>query len=308
MLSLAAAIAAIKANPGKFYTYVLSRPGGAPFYVGMGKGKRVADHGKNTRRNERQHKHLIIRKIIREGASVGYSISFFETRLMAADDEKRLIALYGRLDTGCGPLTNRTDGGDGGSGSIQGPEARAKRSASGKRLWADPAHRAKVLAAAQSPDALAALSTSAKRAWSDPNYRARTSAAMKEAAKKPERLTQIASARKGKPMSAEYRQKISRANKGRKFTAEHCAKIGESRRQDWADPEFRSKMVERQSIVALNRRGEKQTDEHKAKVSAALRGRVFTEKHKANLSSAQRARAHKIKSAIAVEPPQGATT
>jgi hypothetical protein len=211
----------------------------------MGTGRRIANHGRDIAENKRLHRYLIIKKIMRRGESVGYSVSFFETRPLAAEDEKRLIALYGRIDAAGGTLTNRTDGGDGGHGFIVDDESRARISATSKRLWADPEFRAKAMVSRQSPDALASLSESVRSLWGDPEYRERATAAMREAAKRPVRIAQIAAARKGKPMSSEYRLKISKANKGRKFTAEHRAKIAESRRRQWADPSFRDAVSEK---------------------------------------------------------------
>ena len=120
VLSLSAAMAQIKANPEKSYVYVLSRPDGTPFYVGVGTSDRILNHEREARRGLKSHKAAIIRKIISSGDSVWYSISgWFEIWGDAAKEERRLIAEIGRFDLGRGPLANRTDGGDGIVGLIR---------------------------------------------------------------------------------------------------------------------------------------------------------------------------------------------
>jgi len=73
----------------------------------------------------------LIRRILKDGESIDYSITeFFEMREDASAEECRLIALYGRADIGTGHLLNRTDGGDGARGLLPTDEERAKMSAS----------------------------------------------------------------------------------------------------------------------------------------------------------------------------------
>lgn len=118
--TLSAVMAEIKANPKKSYVYVLSRPDGTPFYVGVGTGDRILNHEREMRRGFRGHKTAIIRKIIASGENIRYSISaWFEIWRDAALEERRLIAKIGRYDLGLGPLSNRTDGGDGIVGLIR---------------------------------------------------------------------------------------------------------------------------------------------------------------------------------------------
>ena len=92
----------------EFYTYVLSRPDGTPFYVGKGHGKRYLACGGN------QHAQNIYKKIIEEDGKVGLTIIYArrgEDEALAR--EKVLIRWYGRADQGRGSLVNLTDGGDG---------------------------------------------------------------------------------------------------------------------------------------------------------------------------------------------------
>jgi hypothetical protein len=109
----------------RFYCYALLRPDGTPFYVGKGFGKRFRAHAEAARRGERSHKANIIRKIIREGGEVGYMF-FAEnlTEMQANVKEVEMISTIGRKPNG--PLVNLTDGGEGVSGLVRGPEWVAK--------------------------------------------------------------------------------------------------------------------------------------------------------------------------------------
>lgn len=95
-----------------FYVYVLCRPDGRPFYVGKGSGTRYLDHEGEARIGHKCHKCNTIRKIWQAGGQVVYLTKLTtESEQEAYDEEKRLIALYGRKN-----LTNATDGGEGQSG------------------------------------------------------------------------------------------------------------------------------------------------------------------------------------------------
>jgi hypothetical protein len=88
-----------------FYTYVLSRPDGTPFYVGKGSGKRFLSCGNNAAAQS------IYNDIVGSGQQVQLCLVPAASESAAFTEEERLIALYGRLDKGTGPLCNLTDGG-----------------------------------------------------------------------------------------------------------------------------------------------------------------------------------------------------
>lgn len=87
-----------------------------PFYVGKGKKSRI-NQSVDTRKNKNLYKNNILEKI--------HSLNLTVTSIKFKDDmtedeafllEYQLIKKIGRLDKGLGPLSNLTDGGEGGSG------------------------------------------------------------------------------------------------------------------------------------------------------------------------------------------------
>ncbi len=110
--------ARLRTLPHPFYVYVLHRPDGAPFYVGKGVAERAFHHVREARNHPQRltHKLNTIRAIFRRGGEVGYSVAgCFLEEANAHAFEVELVSRLGRYDLGLGPLTNQTDGGEGGS-------------------------------------------------------------------------------------------------------------------------------------------------------------------------------------------------
>ena len=91
------------------FVYVDMKPDGSPFYVGIGKKRRVFIKVRN----------IIHTRICNKYPGCYREIVFTGSRSEALDEEKNLIRLFGRIDNGTGTLSNLTDGGDGGTGSVR---------------------------------------------------------------------------------------------------------------------------------------------------------------------------------------------
>ena len=105
---------------GNYYVYEHYRPNcDEPFYVGKGCGNRA--HTINNRKN--LHWKRIAKKYGFEVRVVAEKMSEFNAILL----EISLIACWGRMDMGVGPLVNHTDGGEGFSGLIVSDSVRKGR-------------------------------------------------------------------------------------------------------------------------------------------------------------------------------------
>lgn len=180
----------------RFYVYVLIRPSGHPFYVGKGTGARIARHEQDAINTKmRGYRLSIIRACHRDKLKVGYELAgFFRKEADAFAEEKRLIALYGRFDSGRGPLTNNTDGGEG----AVNPSAATieKRRVGLKAVMLNPEYKARAVGFLRASEpkrmerAIAATKTEAYRAanskrsgerWADPLFREKTTVAIRAA-------------------------------------------------------------------------------------------------------------------------------
>ena len=102
-------------NPNRFYTYAYLREDRTPYYIGKGTGKRIFEKRKRCCRPAKDKSRIIFLK---------QNITEEE----AFKHEIYMIAVFGRKDLGTGILHNRTDGGDGSSGTVVSEETRRKKS------------------------------------------------------------------------------------------------------------------------------------------------------------------------------------
>ena len=165
----------------RFYIYAFLRKDGTPYYIGKGTGRRINQPCGRTFELPPKDQ----RKVLIDGL----------TEPEAFEYEIALIHCLGRKDQGTGCLRNFTDGGDGVSGRVVSPEARAKISAAQKGRNRSPETRAK-------------LSAANKGRKHSPEHRAKMSAALA-----------------GRTYSAEHRAKISASTTGKVRSAEHCSNI-----------------------------------------------------------------------------------
>jgi ribosomal protein L18 len=115
--TLRGALNQIEKIPKTFYTYLWLREDGTPYYAGKGCNKRAFVND---------------RHIVRCPPSDRIVIQEWPSEEDAFEAEKFLIVYYGRKDLGTGCLRNRTDGGEGGSGTIFSLRARQNMSKAAK--------------------------------------------------------------------------------------------------------------------------------------------------------------------------------
>lgn len=143
----------------KFYVYQLRlETESLPFYVGKGQGTRAKDH-MQANNLDKSHKANKIRKAQRNGIQI--LIEYLKTELSEDDAfmwEVFWIAEYGRLDLGLGPLTNKTDGGEGESGRVYSEESKRKIGDGQKRHIATNGHAKGMLGKNHSEESRAKMS------------------------------------------------------------------------------------------------------------------------------------------------------
>ena len=88
-----------------YYTYAYLREDRTPYYIGKGKGRRVYNKGKKDIKPPKDKSRIIFLK---------QNLTEEE----AFRHEVYMIAVFGRKDLGTGILHNKTNGGDGVSGTI----------------------------------------------------------------------------------------------------------------------------------------------------------------------------------------------
>lgn len=132
---------------GAYYTYVLLRPDGVPFYVGKGRGNRVLQHELEAMRQSNlkrtnPHKCNTIRRIVTRGEQILYRIDRVYSDADQLSCLEREAALIGQFRRRCdgGTLTNLASG----LGNMFGldPESAARHAATLSGIPVDDPERA----------------------------------------------------------------------------------------------------------------------------------------------------------------------
>lgn len=213
-----------------FYSYLLKRPNGIPFYAGKGKGKRCFVHLKpwHLKHDSNHLKVNIVEKIRRDGKEP--IVEIIKTDLTedeAFQIETEQIKLYGRIEDG-GLLANMSDGGEGQSGYHHTEELKkslsemfsgVKNPFFGKSHSEDSlkkigdTNRGKIL----NTEWREKLSKSTKGIPKSEEHKRKIQLAHKQRQKSPEeiqRLVELNKSRKGIPLSEEHKLKLSLSQKG----------------------------------------------------------------------------------------------
>lgn len=234
------------ADAGKFYVYVYRDPRPkkkhAPIYVGKG----TASHGRADVHWARGTHNPILKKIFAKIRADGLApsievVGWFDDENSAFSLERALIAKFGRRDRRSGTLANLTDGGDGVSGLST--ESLAKKRASHKAMWDDPAYRE-------------CLIKHINKRWADPEFKARmsgissewqnTERAKFERSEKSKKMWNDPDFRKA--MSEKHKSRLADEENRSKFTEAFNTEEYRKRRSEiakslWADPVKRENML-----------------------------------------------------------------
>jgi hypothetical protein len=96
-------------SPYRFYTYAYLREDRTPYYIGKGKGNRLyVKHHKGISVPKNNSRIIFLKQNLTEDEAFKHEIY--------------MIAVFGRKDLGTGILHNKTDGGEGFSGTIRSEE------------------------------------------------------------------------------------------------------------------------------------------------------------------------------------------
>ena len=214
-----------------------------PLYIGKGERRRAYGHIKEARRNptpvQNDHKGNRIRKLLRSGKEpIVLQLAKDGIEAFAFALELILIRAIGRRDLKTGPLTNRTNGGEGGSGVVFSPERRA---------------------------AVASRSTGRVKSQAEIDKTRAANLGRKLGPQSEEHKKKRAEALRGIPKTKEHAANISRGKTGKKFTTAHCLALGESRRGKSLSESHRRN-------IGLGNLGGKRSLESRRKMSNSQKG------------------------------------
>ncbi len=245
--TLSACLAEIKANPGKYYVYILFRPDGVPFYAGCGRvragrvkgAERITVHEREARAGKLSHKCNAIRSIWKSGNEIGYDVvEWRDSESDIFDAEISIIASIGRADLGRGPLTNNTDGGD---GILNRTAAMRKRASDSIRALVDDNWRARASELARAHWNSPQWRQKRRIAAAQPESRARRSAASKASAAGPANMKRSITM-KDVWLSEEYKALQAMRHADAVGTDEYRQNAAKRSRDRWNDPVYRERL------------------------------------------------------------------
>lgn len=233
-----------------FYVYVYRDPrpakGNQPVYVGKGSGDRDISHWSKGSHNKPFQDFI---SHLKQRGLVAICQRVFETEIEqeAFNKEVELIALYGRRDLNLGTLFNRTDGGEGVSGSIKTDGQKQVDKNNSLLNWQDPEYRAKVVAAQQAaqstPEAKELKSANSTQTWTDAIVRAKRQSGIKAGRSTDASKAKTSSQAKAQWADPEYAAKQTANNKEIANREDVKAAKKAAAKALWADPEWRAKML-----------------------------------------------------------------
>jgi hypothetical protein len=171
-----------------FFTYAFLRENGTPYYIGKGCNNRhLIKSGRAIAPPRDLTRILILKENLSEAE--------------AFDHEKYMIFIFGRKDKNTGVLHNKTDGGEGCSGTVYSPESRKRmsqkrrlrvtkqstrdkqsRAMTGRTLSAETRQKLSrsLKGRIRDPQHCQAISAARKRDWQNPEYRDKIIAGLKQ--------------------------------------------------------------------------------------------------------------------------------
>ena len=236
-----------------YYTYAYLREDKTPYYIGKGKGNRIYSKSKRINQPKDKSRIIFLKKNLTEEEAFKHEIY--------------MIAVFGRKDLGTGILHNRTDGGEGRSGSILSEETKRKIGNANKgeknyHYGKSPSEETKTkMSKAQRGKT---LSEETKRKMSE----SRKGRIVSEETRKKQ-----SESNKGKTRSEESRKKMSGSQKGRIVSEKTRRKISEANK----DPseETRRKISETKKGENHYLYGKSLSEETKIKMSKAQKGKKW---------------------------------
>ena len=206
-------------NLNRFYTYAYLREDKTPYYIGKGTGKRFYSTNRTIKPPKDKSRIIFLKQNLTEEEAFKHEIY--------------MIDVFGRKDLGTGILHNRTDGGDGASGTVISEETRKKLSEESKgekNNFYGKTHSEETKRKQSEVKIGKTHSEESKRKISEANKghnvseetKKKLSEANKGKTHSKETRIKIGEVQKGKILSEEHKRKLSEAHKGKKWWNDGC--------------------------------------------------------------------------------------